>query len=65
MNYVLQFCARHHSQIHPIDLTKVRMQLIGEGGSGVRPNPVQVAMTIVKEDGVSALYAGLSAALMR
>lgn len=53
------------STIHPIDLTKVRMQLLGEGGKGPKLNLVQVATTVVREEGISALYAGLSAALMR
>lgn len=52
-------------QIHPIDLTKVRMQLLGEGGKGPKMNPATVALTVIREEGVQALYAGLSAALMR
>lgn len=52
--------------IHPIDLTKVRLQLIGEGTrSTVRPSAFSVAANVVRTEGVSALYAGLSASITR
>lgn len=52
--------------IHPIDLTKVRIQLAGEGLAGVaRPSAFKVLTDVVKGEGPSALYAGLSAALTR
>lgn len=52
--------------IHPIDLTKVRLQLIGEGTrTGVRPSAFSVAANVVRTEGISALYAGLSASITR
>jgi solute carrier family 25 oxoglutarate transporter 11 len=51
--------------IHPIDITKVRLQLVGEGHKGARPSALSIARGIVKADGVAGLYAGLSAAVMR
>ncbi|KMZ71236.1 Mitochondrial carrier family [Zostera marina] len=44
--------------IQPIDMVKVRMQL-GQGSAG------QVARTMIANDGVSSLYKGLSAGLLR
>jgi solute carrier family 25 (mitochondrial oxoglutarate transporter), member 11 len=53
--------------IHPIDLAKVRLQLFAtlnpEGTK--KPNFVSMIMTMVKNDGISSVYAGLSASLMR
>lgn len=55
------------SVIHPIDLAKVRLQLFAtlnpEGTK--KPNPVAMILKMVKEEGVSSVYAGLSASLMR
>jgi hypothetical protein len=46
-------------QIHPIDLTKTRMQLIGIGAKGVaRPSAFSVAAGVIKNEGVMKLYAG-------
>ena len=54
------------SCIHPIDLTKVRLQLIGAGSSGgVRPSAISVMGNIVKTEGAAGLYRGLSASLTR
>lgn len=46
---------------HPLDLTKVRLQ------AAPRPKPtiVQMLRSILKNDGVTGLYAGLSASLLR
>jgi solute carrier family 25 (mitochondrial oxoglutarate transporter), member 11 len=53
--------------IHPIDLAKVRLQLFAtmnpEGTK--KPNPIAMIMKMVREEGVSSVYAGLSASLMR
>lgn len=53
--------------IHPIDLAKVRLQLFAtlnpEGTK--KPNFVAMITKMVKEEGVSSVYAGLSASLMR
>jgi len=52
--------------IHPIDMVKVRLQLIGEGAkSGPVPSPLGVARQIVAEGRVRDLYAGISAAWLR
>ena len=52
--------------IQPIDMVKVRIQLMGEGtGVGVARNPLAVAGHIIRQDGFLSLYRGLSAALMR
>ena len=52
--------------IHPIDLTKVRLQLIGMGSSTtVRPSALTVLKDIVKAEGPQGLYRGLSASLTR
>jgi len=51
--------------VHPVDLTKVRMQLIGVGTRSVRPSAITIASNAVRSDGVRALYAGLSAAATR
>lgn len=49
--------------IQPIDMVKVRLQLgAAEGGS---TNPVQIASTMLKEEGMGAFYSGLSAGLTR
>ncbi|KAA0152187.1 hypothetical protein FNF29_04053 [Cafeteria roenbergensis] len=53
--------------IHPIDLTKVRLQLVGESlaAGATRPSAVAVVSKIVAEEGFAGLYSGLSAAVMR
>ena len=52
--------------IHPIDLTKVRLQLIGAGSStAVRPSAFSVIGNIFKTEGPTGLYRGLSASLTR
>lgn len=49
--------------IQPIDMIKVRIQLgAAEGGS---TNPMQIASTMMKEEGVGGFYKGLSAGLTR
>ena len=45
--------------IQPVDTVKVRLQLAGGG------NPLRVASSIVAKEGLTALYAGLSAAVLR
>ncbi|CAM9495477.1 unnamed protein product [Ectocarpus sp. 4 AP-2014] len=49
--------------IHPADLIKTRMQLLGDSKKGA--TAVSVGKDLVKNEGVTALYAGLSAALAR
>jgi solute carrier family 25 uncoupling protein 27 len=50
----------------PIDITKTRLQLQGEGGhGGVRRGAFGMAMNIVKEEGMVGLYRGLSPAVLR
>ncbi|KAK5713092.1 hypothetical protein LTR15_011454 [Elasticomyces elasticus] len=52
--------------IHPIDMVKVRLQLLGAGArSGQAPSPLDVARNIVAEGGFKGLYAGISAAWLR
>jgi solute carrier family 25 oxoglutarate transporter 11 len=63
---------------HPLDLIKVRMQLQGEGaalvvatinGTGTtvvaRPGPFRVGFEVARSEGISALYSGVSATLLR
>ncbi|KAJ1419022.1 mitochondrial carrier domain-containing protein [Ochromonadaceae sp. CCMP2298] len=52
--------------VHPIDLAKVRIQLFATINPGVpKPGFVGILSTMVKNDGYTSIYAGLSAALMR
>jgi len=51
--------------IQPIDMVKVRIQLQGDGGGAITTNPVKIATQIIASDGVSGLYKGLSAAILR
>jgi len=49
--------------IQPIDMVKVRIQLgAAEGGS---TSPVEVTKKLLREDGISGMYKGLSAGLTR
>ncbi|CAN0858346.1 Mitochondrial uncoupling protein 4 [Linum grandiflorum] len=55
---------------HPIDLIKVRMQLQGESPSpslrpALRVGPISVATKIVHQEGLSALFSGVSATVLR
>lgn len=53
--------------IHPIDLAKVRLQLYATmhpKGTTI-PSPVAVLGNMVRTEGITSVYAGLSAALMR
>jgi hypothetical protein len=57
---------------HPIDLLKVRMQLAGESPSGDPTAPkvkrvgmIRSGITIASNEGLRALYKGLSASLLR
>jgi len=50
---------------HPIDLIKVRKQLLGEQIKGVKTNSFTIGVEIVKQEGFFGLYKGLSASLMR
>mmetsp|Transcript_14676 Transcript_14676/g.41280 ORF Transcript_14676/g.41280 Transcript_14676/m.41280 type:complete len:297 (+) Transcript_14676:124-1014(+) len=45
--------------IQPIDMVKVRLQL------GATGSPIAVAANIIKQDGIGAMYKGLSAGLLR
>ncbi|TDH71830.1 hypothetical protein CCR75_001770 [Bremia lactucae] len=49
--------------IHPIDLVKVHLQLAGQTGSNV--TGLGVARSVVAKEGLTGLYAGLSAAVAR
>jgi len=49
--------------IQPIDMVKVRIQLMGAGQ--VNANPVSVAMKLIRTEGFLTFYKGLSAALFR
>lgn len=54
------------SIIQPIDMIKVRIQLLGEGGTKVaNKNPFSLASKVIAEEGFLSLYSGLSAALLR
>eukprot|EP00744_Colponema_vietnamica_P000309 GILI01000552.1.p1 GENE.GILI01000552.1~~GILI01000552.1.p1 ORF type:complete len:321 (+),score=126.85 GILI01000552.1:51-965(+) len=49
--------------IQPIDMVKVRIQLVGETGGS--KNPVAIARQIIAQDGFLSLYKGLDSALLR
>ncbi|CAI5710435.1 unnamed protein product [Peronospora destructor] len=49
--------------IHPIDLVKVHLQLAGQTGSNV--TDLGIARSVVVNEGITGLYAGLSAAVAR
>lgn len=55
--------------IQPIDTTKVRIQLLGEGTKNTsvapRPSPFIVAKNIATNEGVTRLWAGLTAGYVR
>jgi len=52
--------------IQPIDMIKVRLQLMGEGGGKVESrNPLKLTSQIIAKDGFLSLYKGLSAGLLR
>ena len=50
--------------IQPIDMIKVRIQLLSEQGHK-NLNPLKVAKQIVKNDGFITLYKGLDSAILR
>uniref|UniRef100_A0AAV1TS44 Mitochondrial 2-oxoglutarate/malate carrier protein n=1 Tax=Peronospora matthiolae TaxID=2874970 RepID=A0AAV1TS44_9STRA len=49
--------------IHPIDLVKVHLQLAGQTGANV--TGLSVTRSVIAQQGISGLYAGLSAAVAR
>lgn len=52
--------------VQPVDLIKTRMQLSGEGGKAPQyKSSFQAFSAIAKEEGVRAMYKGLSAGLLR
>jgi len=52
--------------VQPLDLIKNRMQLSGEGGKAkMYNNSFHAATTIIRTEGVTGIYAGLSAGLLR
>jgi solute carrier family 25 oxoglutarate transporter 11 len=52
--------------VQPLDLVKNRMQLQGVGAkSAARKSTFSVIQSVVKEEGLFAMYTGLSAGLMR
>lgn len=54
------------SIIHPIDLSKVRLQLFSAVNPSLpKPSTVVIMREIIKADGMLGLYSGLSASLMR
>jgi len=52
--------------VQPLDLVKNRMQLSGEGGGKkLYRNSLHAVTSIIKNEGVAGIYAGLSAGLLR
>jgi solute carrier family 25 oxoglutarate transporter 11 len=52
--------------VQPLDLVKNRMQLSGEGGSAkLYKNSFDAVTTILRTEGVTGIYTGLSAGLLR
>ena len=50
--------------VQPLDLVKNRMQLM-KNQSGPKPTSASVLVSVVKNEGFSTLYTGLSAGLLR
>lgn len=51
---------------HPLDVIKVRLQVQGEGvQTGPRLNPLQMGRSIFVTDGITGLFRGLTASLLR
>jgi solute carrier family 25 oxoglutarate transporter 11 len=53
------------SVVHPMDLAKTRLQLSAMNSTGPPPGIVSMLTTIQKTEGISGLYAGISASLLR
>jgi solute carrier family 25 oxoglutarate transporter 11 len=54
------------SCIHPIDLSKVRLQLYATLNPGKpKPSSIGILREMIKTQGIGSIYAGLSASLMR
>ena len=52
--------------VQPLDLVKNRMQLSGEGGSAkLYKNSFHAITSIIKTEGITGIYTGLSAGLLR
>lgn len=51
--------------IQPIDMIKVRIQLMGEGGVKSSANPITIGREIIAKEGFPTLYRGLTAGLLR
>ncbi|KAJ3343894.1 putative mitochondrial 2-oxoglutarate/malate carrier protein [Gonapodya sp. JEL0774] len=51
--------------IQPIDMIKVRIQLMGEGSKTASASPIALFRQIVAKEGFFSLYRGLSAGLLR
>lgn len=52
--------------VQPLDLVKNRMQISGEGGqSKLYRNSFHAVTSIIKNEGITGIYAGLSAGLLR
>lgn len=52
------------SFIQPIDTVKVRIQILGEAGTG-STNPITIARDILAKEGPTSFYKGLDSALFR
>lgn len=54
------------SVIHPIDLSKVRLQLFATQNPGIsKPNFITIISQMIQKEGFRSIYAGLSASLSR
>ena len=51
--------------VQPLDLVKNRMQIIKVAEGGSKPTTVSILLGVVKNEGFSKLYNGLSAGLLR
>jgi len=52
------------SVIQPVDTVKVRIQILGESGTGNK-NPFHIAKSILASEGPKSFYKGLDSALFR
>jgi len=50
--------------VQPLDLVKTRMQ-VSKGAGGAKPSTLSVISGVIKNEGITTLYTGLSAGLLR
>lgn len=51
--------------VQPVDIVKVRIQILAGENPGVKYGPLGVARSVASEGGIRAFYAGYDSAIMR